>query len=117
MATMKKATAAAVSRALTDAGVTKSISGATRIKGMRRNTRGFIAENDRDYDYAAGKYVPTGTVIVSWASGNFMCLDGDRERGASSLAKAAEVLTAKGFTVETIKDDYRTVLSVTRPTA
>lgn len=87
----KTPTASAISRLLAAAGFERSESSATRIKGYRRSSEGFIVEG----------YGP-GDVRVYHASGEF--------RSASSAPYAremegryAETITAAGYAAEIVE--------------
>lgn len=92
--TTRKVSAAAVSRTLTTAGLTRSESSSTRIRGYRSASAGFYVESRMD-----------GTVQVWWTG------YGD-DVIATERAKASEVLTAKGYAVEMLALPG---LSVARP--
>lgn len=98
MPTPKKATASAVSRALTAAGMTKSEKYKIRIG--HHATRGFRATNETTLDPTTNRRVPAGIVTVTWVSGNFARLPGDQENEHAQLGRATGILAGAGYDVE-----------------
>lgn len=129
----KKASAAGVSRALIDGGMTKSQSESTRIRGYRHVTAGFRAQNETEMgepvrktkwvrgqgsvEYTDRPWLPTGVVRVEWTDGAFPRGESPRD---VELAKAETILKDKGYEV-TWEDEFpgsnRKVLKVHRPDA
>ncbi len=99
---MSKASASAVSRALSAAGMVKSETHTTRIRGWHNYSAGFKASTWTGIDY----------VEVGWVNGGF----GRDDQSPTTMKKAAEILTAKGYSVESVTNDIgRVSLKVTKP--
>lgn len=99
---MSKPSASAVSRVLGAAGMTKSVSHTTRIRGWHSYEAGFRASTWKGIDHVA----------VDWVNGGF----GRDDQSAVKMQEAADILTGKGYSVETVVNDIgRVSLKVTRP--
>jgi hypothetical protein len=98
----KTPNAAAISRLLAAAGFDRSESSASRIKGYRRRTEGFIAEGRG-----------TGVVRVHHTSGAFRPSDVDRAKSREIEDQYAEKIREAGYGVD--RDEWGE-LSITAKT-
>jgi hypothetical protein len=88
--------------------------------GRRKVTDGRYRDGSQRYTWVSDN-TPTGYVIVEWQAGDHANRNGTREeaaaRSAREMARAAEILTGKGYRVETsVRQNQigETVLSVWR---
>jgi len=88
--TPKTPTASGISRLLAKAGFEKSESSATRIRGYRRSSEGFIVAQP----------TAVGEVEVRYTRGFLPQSEADRIR-PGMLADYAEAITGAGYSVET----------------
>ncbi len=122
--TVRPATAPAVTRILVAAGFDKSETYTTAVRGYNTFTTGISSSNEVDTvsrraqrgSYRDGSprwttertNMPTGRVFVGYTfggwSGDRLSRDERNAKIADVMAKAAEVLTGKGFTVEVVED-------------
>ena len=87
--TPKTPTASGISRLLASAGFERSESSATRIKGYRRSSEGFIAEGRGP-----------GVVRVHHTSGEFRPTDADRANSRTLEDQYAEKIREAGYAVD-----------------
>lgn len=87
--TTKQPTPQGISALLRKAAFEKSVSSASRIKGWRNRSPGFMVARGTD-----------GEVDVRHEDGNFRSSDTDRQRSAAKESRYAEVIEAAGYKVE-----------------
>lgn len=96
------ASASAVSRVLKAAGLPRSQwIASSRVRGWGNSTEGFATETVTEYDKHANATFPTGTIRVEWRIGSWATdAAAAMAKGNEQIARAAEVLTEKGYSVE-----------------
>lgn len=90
-----------VSALLRKAGFDKSVSSASRIRGMRESSQGYQVSR-------GGK---PGTVMVEFRQSSFRINSGE-ELAAKMLARYRETIEGAGFTVAEGKSTFRDILIV-----
>jgi hypothetical protein len=97
-----KPSAPAVSRALSAAGMSRSETSTTRIRGWHHYSSGFRVSTWKGIDY----------VDVEWTTGEF----GRDDHSPENMQNAAKILTDKGYSVEIVtSDNGRVSLKITKP--